>query len=153
MVSGVSEENHFEDESLKQFKEISENDDHQRNVGTLNFIGGKFKGTHFPLKSMFPEFRFLDEPEDTLVVKNQPATLKCSAVGPRPPKIRWKRNGEFLQFPDFNDRRRLQSDGSLYFSTIYHKRSSQPDEGLYQCVASVDGLGTIVSRMASLQVS
>ncbi|XP_059093555.1 neogenin-like isoform X2 [Tigriopus californicus] len=122
-------------------------------VPIILLILATLKCSWISCQGMFPEFRFLDEPEDTLVVKNQPATLKCSAVGPRPPKIRWKRNGEFLQFPDFNDRRRLQSDGSLYFSTIYHKRSSQPDEGLYQCVASVDGLGTIVSRMASLQVS
>ena len=58
----------------------------------------------------FSEFKFLQEPEDVVVVRNRPAMLNCEAslTGPRshqPPKIKWKRDGEILNFPDFNDRR------------------------------------------------
>ena len=57
----------------------------------------------------FPEFRFIREPDDKVVLRNSPAILDCSAEisGSNfpPPTIRWKRDGEFLQFPDFNDRR------------------------------------------------
>ena len=55
----------------------------------------------------FPVFRFTEEPEDTVVVRNEPATLNCVATlsSYSQPTIRWKRNGAFLSFPDFNDRR------------------------------------------------
>ena len=51
-----------------------------------------------------------EEPEDVVVVRNKPAILHCEASlsGPgssRSVKIKWKRDGEFLNFPDFNDRR------------------------------------------------
>ena len=49
--------------------------------------------------------------------------------------------------------RRLLSNGSLYFSTVYHTRNKRPDEGLYQCVATVESIGTIVSRTATLKVA
>lgn len=61
---------------------------------------GKIKGG-----ADFPSFHFSVEPSDTVVVRNEPAILHCSADGPGPPKIKWKRDGEFLDFPDFNDRR------------------------------------------------
>ena len=46
--------------------------------------------------------------------------------------------------------RRLLSNGSLYFTNVLHPRSAQ---GLYQCVVSVNGLGTMVSRTAQLIVA
>ena len=49
--------------------------------------------------------------------------------------------------------RRLLSNGTLYFSTVLHSRTNRPDEGLYQCVATLDGVGTIVSRTAELKVA
>ena len=60
--------------------------------------------------SRFSEFKFLQEPEDVVVVRNRPAILNCEASltgsgNARPLKIKWKRDGEFLNFPDFNDRR------------------------------------------------
>ena len=62
------------------------------------------------LDQRFSEFKFLQEPEDVVVVRNKPAILHCEASlsGPgssRNVKIKWKRDGEFLNFPDFNDRR------------------------------------------------
>ena len=49
--------------------------------------------------------------------------------------------------------RHLLSNGSLYFSTIIHSRSDRPDEGIYQCVATVQSFGTILSKKAKLQVA
>ena len=60
------------------------------------------------LEPKFTKFQFLVEPKDVYVSRNQPAILDCEAsVGsdfPRP-TVRWKRDGQILQFPDFNDRR------------------------------------------------
>ena len=69
-----------------------------------------FVGSLRKLDQRFSEFKFLQEPEDVVVVRNKPATLHCEASlsGPgnsRNVKIKWKRDGEFLNFPDFNDRR------------------------------------------------
>ena len=50
-------------------------------------------------------------------------------------------------------RRRLLSNGTLYFSTVLHSGTNRPDEGMYQCVATLDGVGTIVSRTAELKVA
>ena len=36
---------------------------------------------------------------------------------------------------------------------MLHSRTNRPDEGLYQCVATLDGVGTIVSRTAELKVA
>ena len=49
--------------------------------------------------------------------------------------------------------RRLLSNGSLYFSTVYHTRTNRPDEGIYQCVATSDDIGTLISRTATLKVA
>ena len=49
--------------------------------------------------------------------------------------------------------RRLLSNGSLYFSTVYHTRTNRPDEGIYQCVATSDEIGTLISRTATLKVA
>lgn len=121
------------------------------------------------LEPHFTKFRFLVEPQDLYLLPNQQAILHCDAeVGgnfPRP-TIKWKRDGQSLHFPDFNDRsfsrsdwvsdaigRRLLSNGSLYFANVLHSRSTQPDSGLYQCVVSVNGLGTMVSKTAKLTVA
>ena len=53
----------------------------------------------------------------------------------------------------FTTFRRLLSNGSLYFSTVYHTRTNRPDEGIYQCVATSDEIGTLISRTATLKVA
>lgn len=45
------------------------------------------------------------------------------------------------------------SNGSLYINQVHHTRNERPDEGIYQCVASIEDIGTIVSRPAKLQVA
>ena len=61
------------------------------------------------LDPQFTKFEFSVEPQDLYVSRNQPAVLNCEAnVGREAasrPTVRWKKDGQFLQFPDFNDRR------------------------------------------------
>ncbi|XP_076332056.1 neogenin-like [Tachypleus tridentatus] len=100
----------------------------------------------------FSDFRFVVEPRDTIAVKGTSTSLDCVAKGRPPPKIEWKREGKILQFIG-DSRRSVLPNGSLYFSSVYHTRTERPDEGLYQCLATIKELGTIVSRTAKLQVA
>ncbi|XP_064421842.1 neogenin 1a isoform X3 [Latimeria chalumnae] len=100
----------------------------------------------------FTPFYFLVEPADTLAVRGASVTLNCSALTELSPKIEWRKDGTFLNLAS-DDRRQLLPDGSLLISSVVHSKHNKPDEGFYQCVATVDSLGTIVSRTARLSVA
>ncbi|XP_014439235.1 neogenin isoform X3 [Tupaia chinensis] len=100
----------------------------------------------------FTPFHFLVEPADTLSVRGSSVVLNCSAYSEPPPKIEWKKDGTFLNLVS-DDRRQLLADGSLFISSVVHSKHNKPDEGYYQCVATGDSLGTIVSRTAKLTVA
>nr|XP_045016376.1 neogenin isoform X8 [Jaculus jaculus] len=100
----------------------------------------------------FTPFYFLVEPVDTLSTRGSSVTLNCSAYSEPSPKIEWKKDGTFLNLAS-DDRRQLLPDGSLFISSVVHSKHNKPDEGHYQCVATVDSLGTIVSRTAKLTVA
>ncbi|EDO40996.1 predicted protein, partial [Nematostella vectensis] len=98
---------------------------------------------------------FLEEPSDIVVKKNRQALLKCRAGGLPSPRISWRHNGNDLNLAG-DKRRKILPDGSLLFITIEHTKSSKPDEGNYQCVASsqVNNLDyEIRSRIVKLQVA
>ncbi|XP_070810030.1 neogenin isoform X1 [Pituophis catenifer annectens] len=97
-------------------------------------------------------FYFLVEPVDTLSVRASSVVLNCSAYCESPPKIEWRKDGTFLNLVS-DDRRQLLPDGSLLINSIVHSKHNKPDEGHYQCVATVESLGTIVSRTAKLTVA
>ncbi|XP_029398581.1 neogenin isoform X7 [Mus pahari] len=100
----------------------------------------------------FTPFYFLVEPVDTLSVRGASVILNCSAYSEPSPNIEWKKDGTFLNLVS-DDRRQLLPDGSLFISNVVHSKHNKPDEGFYQCVATVDNLGTIVSRTAKLTVA
>lgn len=100
----------------------------------------------------FTPFYFLVEPVDTLSVRGSSVILNCSAYSEPSPKIEWKKDGTFLNLVS-DDRRQLLPDGSLFISNVVHSKHNKPDEGYYQCVATVENLGTIVSRTAKLTVA
>ncbi|KAM4676110.1 neogenin isoform 3-T3 [Discoglossus pictus] len=100
----------------------------------------------------FTPFYFLTEPADTLTLRGSPAVLNCSAYAEPAAKIEWKKDGTFLNLAS-DDRRRLLPDGSLFITSVVHSKHNKPDEGVYQCVATVDSLGSIVSRTARLSVA
>ncbi|TSL68267.1 Neogenin [Bagarius yarrelli] len=98
----------------------------------------------------FSSFWFSVEPSDTLAVRGSPAVLNCSISSELPVKVQWKKDGVLL-IPD--DRRQVLSDGSLLISSVLHSKHNKPDEGVYQCVATIENLGTISSRTARLNVA
>ncbi|XP_028921000.1 neogenin isoform X5 [Ornithorhynchus anatinus] len=100
----------------------------------------------------FTPFYFLVEPEDTLSIRGSSVILNCSAYAEPSPKIEWKKDGTSLNLAS-DDRRQLLPDGSLLINSVVHSKHNKPDEGYYQCVATVEGLGTIVSRTAKLTVA
>ncbi|KAI4874309.1 hypothetical protein NFI96_001224 [Prochilodus magdalenae] len=100
----------------------------------------------------FTPFRFSVEPVDTLAVRGMPAVLNCSVSSKAPVRVEWKKDGTFPNLAA-DDRRRLLPDGSLLISTVVHSKHNKPDEGVYQCVATIDTLGTISSRTARLTVA
>ncbi|XP_066244635.1 neogenin isoform X6 [Saccopteryx leptura] len=100
----------------------------------------------------FTPFYFLVEPVNTLSVRGSSVVLNCSAHSEPSPKIEWKKDGTFLNLVS-DDRRQLLPDGSLFISNVVHSKHNKPDEGYYQCVATVESLGTIVSRTAKLTVA
>ncbi|KAM3877112.1 neogenin 1a [Diretmus argenteus] len=102
----------------------------------------------------FSPFWFTVEPADTLAVRGAPALLNCSAHSEAvtPARIEWKKDGTFMGLAS-DERRRVLPDGSLLIAQVTHSKHNKPDEGTYQCVATIDSLGSISSRTARLSVA
>ncbi|KAK7912502.1 hypothetical protein WMY93_012713 [Mugilogobius chulae] len=102
----------------------------------------------------FTPFWFTVEPQDLVATRGGPALLNCSAHSgaATPVRIEWKKDGTFLS-PAADDRRQVLPDGSLFFTHVVHSKHNKPDEGTYQCVATIDSLGSISSRTARLSVA
>uniref|UniRef100_A0A8D2NFW0 Neogenin 1 n=1 Tax=Zonotrichia albicollis TaxID=44394 RepID=A0A8D2NFW0_ZONAL len=100
----------------------------------------------------FTPFYFLVEPLDVVAVRGMSVVMNCSAQCETPPRIEWRKDGSLLNLVS-DDRRQLLPDGSLLINSVVHSKHNKPDEGYYQCVATVDSLGTIVSRTAKLTVA
>ena len=98
--------------------------------------------------------KFVQEPSDIIVQKNKPASLHCVAAGSPKPSVTWWKDGVPLSLSSSGTRRRLLTNGTLYFTTVLHSKISKPDEGQYQCVASSpDQSSIVISRKASLKVA
>ncbi|XP_008335275.1 neogenin 1a isoform X3 [Cynoglossus semilaevis] len=102
----------------------------------------------------FAAFWFTVEPQDTLAVRGNMAMLNCSvhSDAATPVHIEWKKDGTFLSLVS-DDRRHILPDGTLVFSHVVHAKHNKPDEGTYQCVATIENLGSISSRTARLTVA
>ncbi|CAL8243950.1 unnamed protein product [Lota lota] len=108
------------------------------------------KGTMVP---PFSPFWFTSEPQDTLAVRGAPALLNCSAHSDgAAARVEWKKDGTFMTLAS-DERRKVLADGSLLISQVVHSKHNKPDEGTYQCVATIDNLGSISSRVARLSVA
>ncbi|XP_023282468.1 neogenin isoform X4 [Seriola lalandi dorsalis] len=101
----------------------------------------------------FIPFWFTVEPQDTLAIRGSAALLNCSAHSDAatPARIEWKKDGTFMSLSD--ERRHILPDGTLFFTHVVHSKHNKPDEGTYQCVATIDNLGSISSRTARLSVA
>lgn len=101
----------------------------------------------------FSDFHFLQEPTSLVTKRGDPAMLNCSASqGQSSPQIQWMKDGDNLNLQD-SKRRHMLANGSLYIEEVVHEKGSDSDKGDYQCVATVDSLGTIVSRIAHLDIA
>uniref|UniRef100_A0A3Q2QSN5 Neogenin 1b n=1 Tax=Fundulus heteroclitus TaxID=8078 RepID=A0A3Q2QSN5_FUNHE len=102
----------------------------------------------------FSPFWFTAEPQDTLAIRGNSALLNCSAHSDAatPARVEWKKDGTFMSLVS-DERRRVLPDGSLFFAHVVHSKHNKPDEGTYQCVATIDNLGSISSRTARLAVA
>uniref|UniRef100_A0AAX7TXB1 DCC netrin 1 receptor n=1 Tax=Astatotilapia calliptera TaxID=8154 RepID=A0AAX7TXB1_ASTCA len=95
------------------------------------------------------------EPQDTVTVRGSVLQLDCQAQSDAvagPPTITWRKDGVLLSTV-VDERRRQLSNGSLLVQNVMHSRHHRPDEGEYQCLATLDGLGSIVSRTARVTVA
>ncbi|XP_078327626.1 neogenin-like isoform X5 [Crassostrea virginica] len=96
--------------------------------------------------SSFTELTFLEEPSDLVVSRGNAATLHCSVQSETgTPSIRWTKDGKPLTLDNQNV---LWPNGSLHITDVQGS-----NRGLYQCVASLLGVGTIISRYASLHTA
>uniref|UniRef100_A0A668UN99 DCC netrin 1 receptor n=1 Tax=Oreochromis aureus TaxID=47969 RepID=A0A668UN99_OREAU len=105
--------------------------------------------------SGFVDFIFTQEPQDTVTVRGGVLQLDCQAQSDAvagAPTITWRKDGVLLSTV-VDERRRQLSNGSLLVQNVMHSRHHRPDEGEYQCLATLDGLGSIVSRTARVTVA
>ncbi|NXN48911.1 DCC protein, partial [Rynchops niger] len=101
----------------------------------------------------FTSLRFLTEPSDAVTVRGGNVLLNCVAESDRgAPVIKWKKDAVFLNLA-VDERRQQLANGSLLIENIVHSRHHKPDEGLYQCEASLEGIGAIISRTAKVMVA
>ncbi|KAM3625876.1 uncharacterized protein V6R79_019048 [Siganus canaliculatus] len=102
----------------------------------------------------FSPFWFTVEPQDTLAIRGNSAVLNCSVHTDEATTahIEWKKDGTFMSLLS-DERRHILPDGSLFFNHVVHSKHNKPDEGTYECVATIDPLGSISSRTARLSVA
>nr|XP_009664396.1 PREDICTED: netrin receptor DCC [Struthio camelus australis] len=111
----------------------------------LRVAGSQVKG--------FTSLRFLTEPSDAVTMRGSNVLLNCAAESDQgAPVIKWKKDAVFLNLA-VDERRQQLANGSLLVQNIVHSRHHKPDEGLYQCEASLEGIGAIISRTAKVMVA
>uniref|UniRef100_A0AAY4AE83 DCC netrin 1 receptor n=1 Tax=Denticeps clupeoides TaxID=299321 RepID=A0AAY4AE83_9TELE len=88
-----------------------------------------------------------------VTVRGSVLQLDCQARSDQGvPAIAWKKDGVLLSTV-VDERRQQLTNGSLLVQNVVHSRHHRPDEGSYQCLATLEGMGAIVSRTAKVTVS
>ncbi|XP_059405308.1 netrin receptor DCC isoform X4 [Carassius carassius] len=119
----------------------------------LHVLSGVSKTHGSDARRSFVELRFMLEPQDSVTVRGGVLQLDCEARSDQGvPVISWKKDGVLLSAV-VDERRQLLSNGSLLVQNVLHSRHHRPDEGSYQCLATLEGLGAIVSRTAKVTVA
>ncbi|XP_012139642.1 neogenin protein frazzled isoform X2 [Megachile rotundata] len=95
---------------------------------------------------------FTIEPQDVVVEQGGPARLDCEARSDfGKPSIQWRTDdGQPINFIGDSYRSQL-ANGSLYINSVYS--SNLELTGSYQCLASIDDVGAIVSRVAMIKLA
>uniref|UniRef100_A0A674HYB2 DCC netrin 1 receptor n=1 Tax=Terrapene triunguis TaxID=2587831 RepID=A0A674HYB2_9SAUR len=114
-------------------------------IHSFLILGSQVKG--------FTSLRFLTEPSDAVTMRGSNVLLNCTVESDQGiPVIKWKKDAVFLNLA-VDERRQQMANGSLLIQSIVHSRHHKPDEGLYQCEASLEGIGAIISRTAKVTVA
>ncbi|KAM4808143.1 netrin receptor DCC [Rhinophrynus dorsalis] len=101
----------------------------------------------------FTSLWFQSEPSDVVTMRGSNVVLNCSAQSDQgAPIIKWKKDGVYLNLA-IDDRRQQLPNGSLVILNVVHSRHHRPDEGAYQCEASLDGVGALISQTAKVLVA
>ncbi|XP_025990805.2 neogenin isoform X7 [Solenopsis invicta] len=95
---------------------------------------------------------FIIEPRDVVVEQGGPARLDCEAKSVfGTPNIHWRTDdGQPITFIGDSYRSQL-ANGSLYINSVY--AGSAELTGSYQCLASIENVGSIVSRPATIKLA
>ncbi|XP_025974643.2 netrin receptor DCC isoform X1 [Dromaius novaehollandiae] len=118
----------------------------------LALLGPQLRAAGSQVKG-FTSLRFLTEPADAVTMRGSNVLLNCTAESDQgAPVIKWKKDAVFLNLA-VDERRQQLANGSLLIQNIVHSRHHKPDEGLYQCEASLEGIGAIISRTAKVMVA
>ncbi|CAB3223048.1 unnamed protein product [Arctia plantaginis] len=97
-----------------------------------------------------PGVRFTNEPADVVIAPGDSALLPCSVNARRGLRLQWRHSATGTPtrdhaITDTDKYRRHLPNGSLSIENM-----SASLAGQYQCVATVDGIGTILSRQATV---
>ena len=113
---------------------------------------------NFVLIYLFTALEFGIEPSDVIAPEGNSVLLQCAGhtepsalkEGKTAPNIRWRGpDGQDIGIVGDTFRTQLPN-GSLYVSSVEENRGLT---GAYQCLLTVDGLGTIVSRSARVSIA
>ncbi|XP_039298871.1 neogenin isoform X1 [Nilaparvata lugens] len=98
----------------------------------------------------------IEEPNNVVVTEGSSKVLNCAAVSSdarQTPIIKWRVNNDPLTFIGDSHRRQL-SNGSLHLMKLFSEDNEYSD-GVehYQCVASLENVGSIVSHTAKVSLA
>ena len=94
----------------------------------------------------FPTFSILSSPSHLVISPGRPGLLSCATQADLKPEVRWRKDGLLLELPGSG--RRLLANGSLVL-----EGTSGQGAGVYQCVVSLQGVGTLLSTPTRVTVS
>ncbi|XP_043944949.1 netrin receptor DCC [Protopterus annectens] len=101
----------------------------------------------------FATMHFLSEPSDVVTVRGGNVLLNCTVDSDQgPPVITWRKDGVYLNLA-VDDRKVQLPNGSLLIQNVVHSRHHRPDEGIYQCQSTLEGVGAIVSKTAKVTIA
>ncbi|XP_046681889.1 neogenin isoform X3 [Homalodisca vitripennis] len=96
------------------------------------------------------ELKFTLEPQDVVTVAGRSVVLDCAAHSSdtlQPPTLKWRTaDGQDLTFIGDPHRRQLSNNSLLILSVVENQEQ-------YHCVATVDSVGSIVSRTATVTLA
>ena len=97
--------------------------------------------------------RLVEHPGDVVVGRDEPATLRCEAVGQPRPQITWVKDGVPVRTApaDQTSHRVLLPSGALFFLKAVQS-GAEDDRGTYWCRAA-NSDGEVESRKAQLDIA